>query len=90
MSKGITLSQLLARPDNEIRTLDAAKVARRAGFILEAQLEDGGAWFRVHDVQHKHGLRVFAGGTWHRPYRVIYYRTIGDYNNAVRERNSRV
>jgi hypothetical protein len=88
----LTIAQLLARPDTELRIYDAAKVAVQAGLILETQLEKDGAWFRVQDIDHKSGaLYVKAGGIWQRnPYRTIFYRTIADYNAAVRERSAHV
>ena len=86
-----TIAQLLARTDNELRTHDAAQVAIRAGLILEAQLESGGAWFRVRDVDHKSGsLHVHAGGIWCKPFKTIFYRTLADYNNVVRQRSGNV
>lgn len=87
----MTLAQLFARSDNELRTHAAAQVAVRAGLVLEAQLEDGGAWFRVSDIDYKSGaLHVKAGGIWCKPFRTIFYRSMSDYNATVRERRTRV
>lgn len=91
MSKGITLAQLLARPDNELRTYDAAKVAKNAGFILEAQIDPNGPFYRVQDIKHEKGsLRVKVTGNWRRAAYVTFYRSVSDYNTAVRERSAHV
>lgn len=91
MSKSkTTLAQLLARSDNELRTYDAAQVATRAGLIIEAQLENGGAWFRVQDTDHKSGgLHVKAGGVWCKPFRTVFYRTVAEYNAVVLQRSGK-
>lgn len=88
MSNKITLAQILARTDNEIRTVDAAQVVHRAGLILEAQLEKNKPWFRVQAVKNQYGLVVQVCGAWHKAHRVVFYRTLADYNTAFRQRSS--
>ncbi len=93
MSKNkVSLSQLLSRPDNELRTLDAAQTAQRAGFILEAQLEKDAPWFTVKAVERRSGFLFvqLSGGAWHKPYTTIFHRSMTDYNAALRQRKENV
>ena len=92
MSKNkTTLAQLLSSSDNELHSYDAAQVAVKSGLILEAQLENGGAWYVVQNIAHKNGrLQVRAGGIWCKPFRIVFYRSAVDYNTTVRQRSTDV